>query len=242
MTSLFLGRQCRWWEIFQPCSGSSSNLALGQLGSSSLLSWALCVTLSSGLAQSLHWCPHCKQPPPAQGQGHSGQEGCLVTWAPHRYGEGPTYPSWEPQQEAGVQSPPLLLLLCVTWNGHCSAQVSERALGREGHTETWPLLLQINSSGCQPRDCVMLLLYLEDAWGSSRDKQQGSPQNRNPSTDEGDCWGKKYFPALAALFISSSTSLKRNLLNTKLVQNEKPNQNNNKPTSHPSYRTKITSI
>ena len=38
VTSLFLGRQHRWWEIFHPCSGSGANLALGWLGSSSLLS------------------------------------------------------------------------------------------------------------------------------------------------------------------------------------------------------------
>lgn len=32
VNSLLLGRQHRWWEIFHPCSGSSANLALGQLG------------------------------------------------------------------------------------------------------------------------------------------------------------------------------------------------------------------
>lgn len=100
--------------------------------------------------------------------------------------EGPV-PSSEPQQEIGVESPPLLLLLCVPWKGHRLVQVSERALGREGHTETWALHLRINSSDCQPRDCAMLLLCPEDAWGSSGDKQQGSPQNRNLFMAEGDC-------------------------------------------------------
>lgn len=92
VTSLFLRRQCRWWEISQPCSGSSGNLALGHLGSSSLLSWALCVTLSIGLVQSLQWCLHCKQPPPAQGQVHSGQEGCLLTSGFHWSVEGSAPP------------------------------------------------------------------------------------------------------------------------------------------------------
>lgn len=51
------GKALQMAGIFQPCSGSRGNLALGQLGSSSLLSWALCVTLSIGLVPSLHWCP-----------------------------------------------------------------------------------------------------------------------------------------------------------------------------------------
>lgn len=149
------------------------------------------MTLNVGLAESQLWWPDCKQPPPARGQVHSGPEGCLATWGPHYYVEGPA-PSLEPQRDAGGRG------RATTSAAGSLCDLEKMLLGPSFRKGTWEggshrnlcalaLHLQINSSGCQAGDCVMLPLCPEDAWGSSRDKQWGCPQNRNPRTAKGDC-------------------------------------------------------